>query len=265
MSVRANLAFGLRMRGVARPEREARVRAVARRLGLDGLLERRPAQLSGGQRQRVALGRALAREPAAFLLDEPLSNLDARLRVETRRELARLHRDLGATLVHVTHDQEEAMTLGDRIAVLRDGRVEQVGAPLEVYERPATVFVAEFVGSPTINWFEARADASGALTCDALRLHLPGARARAGAVRLGVRPQHLALVDATAGARGRIELLEPLGAARVVHVVLESAPAPVALLDPSDAPLETGAAVGIAVDPVQLHLFDPASGNRLDG
>jgi ABC-type sugar transport system ATPase subunit len=262
-TVRENLAFGLRVRGVARAVREARVGVVARRLGLERLLERRPAQLSGGQRQRVALGRALAREPVAFLLDEPLSNLDARLRVETRRELARLHRDLGATLVHVTHDQEEAMTLGDRIAVLREGRVEQVGPPLDVYRRPATTFVAEFIGSPPINWFDARVDGAGALACDALRLRLPGIGGFAGALRLGIRPQNLTLVAAGAGAPARVELVEPLGSARVVHALVEGAAAPVAVLDSGDAPLATGDPVGLAVDPAQLHLFDPASGRRL--
>jgi sn-glycerol 3-phosphate transport system ATP-binding protein len=263
-TVRENLAFGLRVRRVPAPVREQRVLAVARRLGLEDLLDRRPAQLSGGERQRVALGRALAREPVAFLLDEPLSNLDARLRVETRRELARLHRDLGATLVHVTHDQEEAMTLGDRIAVLRNGRLEQVGAPLEVYRRPATAFVAEFIGSPAINWLDARIDGSGTLSCEPLRLRVRGAGAPAGAVRLGIRPQHLALVAPGAGAPARVEFVEELGGVRVVHALLDGAARPVAVLDAGDTPRASGAPVAITADASQAHLFAPVGGSRLD-
>src|ERR671928_1553518 len=152
MTVRENLAFGLRMRGASRTVIEQRVADAARALGLDGVLERKPSQLSGGQRQRVALGRAIVREPKVFLFDEPLSNLDAKLRVETRAELARLHRRLRATVVYVTHDQEEAMTLGSRVAVMRDGFLQQVAPPMELYRRPANRFVAGFVGSPAMNF-----------------------------------------------------------------------------------------------------------------
>ena len=161
MTVRDNLAFGLRMRGVAPPMIVQRVDAAAKALGLGQVLERKPGQLSGGQRQRVALGRAIVREPQVFLFDEPLSNLDAKLRLETRAELARLHRRLKATMVYVTHDQEEALTLGSRVAVMSEGRVEQVGPPLEVYRRPASVFVATFVGSPAMNLLVRRAGAPG--------------------------------------------------------------------------------------------------------
>src|SRR5216683_4036564 len=154
MTVRENLGFGLAIRKQAPAVIEQRVRTVAASLGLDSMLDRKPAQLSGGQRQRVALGRAIVREPLAFLFDEPLSNLDAQLRVETRVELARLHRELGATMVYVTHDQSEALTLGDRIAVLKDGILQQVDLPMELYARPANRFVAAFIGSPAMNFFE---------------------------------------------------------------------------------------------------------------
>jgi ABC-type sugar transport systems, ATPase components len=162
MTVRQNLAFGLRMRGATRAAIAERVQGVAQALGLGAVLERKPSQLSGGQRQRVALGRAMVRDPKVFLFDEPLSNLDAKLRVETRAELARLHRRLKATIVYVTHDQEEALTLGGRVTVMRDGLVEQVGPPMEVYRRPASIFVGGFVGSPAMNFIagELRDDGS---------------------------------------------------------------------------------------------------------
>ena len=198
-TVRENLAFGLQMRGHRPAAIAERVAGAAASLDLEPLLDRRPAQLSGGQRQRVALGRAIVREPRAFLLDEPLSNLDPLLRVATRAELALLHRRLGATMVYVTHDQEEAMTLGTRIAVMADGAIEQVAAPLEVFERPATVFVARFVGSPAMNVWTGRVSRQGgaevttpafvlALTPDAL-----GRAADGADVTLGIRPHDIRL------------------------------------------------------------------------
>src|SRR5262245_964827 len=199
-TVRENLAFGLQVRHVAAGQIQERVQRVAATLGIGSFLDRKPAQLSGGQRQRVALGRAIVREPRAFLLDEPLSNLDPLLRVETRTELALLHRRLGATMVHVTHDQEEAMTLGTRIAVIRDGIFEQVGAPLEVFGRPDNVFVATFVGSPAINLFPCTARQTGGGT----RLLARGASLQlaAGAgeppdgskLLIGVRPHDIDIV-----------------------------------------------------------------------
>ena len=193
-------------------------------LGLDAVLDRKPAQLSGGQRQRVALGRAIVREPKVFLFDEPLSNLDAKLRVETRAELARLHRRLGATIVYVTHDQEEAMTLGGRVAVMRDGLVEQVGPPMEVYRRPATVFVGGFVGSPAMNLLEGAIGAGGRwrrarrTRAAARRNRPPVAR---GPVTLGVRPHDLTVVaSGTGDVDARVDVVEPRGSELLVHLRL---------------------------------------------
>ena len=267
-SVRDNLGFSLRMRKRPRPEIARRVEEVAQRLGLDAVLDRRPAQLSGGQRQRVALGRALVREPQAFLLDEPLSNLDAQLRVETRAELARLHLALGATMLYVTHDQEEAMTLGDRIAVLREGRLEQVAPPLEVYRRPTSVFVADFIGLPRINWFEGRLEDGG------LRVAFEGGRfevpqelaASAGRdVRIGVRPQDLEASPAGVGElTGRVELVEALGSSVLVHARRERGPG-FRLLVPADGAPDLGDLVGARVRGKHLHVFDARTGARLHG
>ncbi|MEP7176989.1 MAG: ABC transporter ATP-binding protein, partial [Gemmatimonadales bacterium] len=203
MTVRGNLAFGLRMRGASPDAIAERVGRAAAVLGLDQVLERKPSQLSGGQRQRVALGRAMVRDPLVFLFDEPLSNLDAKLRVETRAELARLHRRLRATIVYVTHDQEEALTLGSRVAVMRDGIVEQVAPPMEVYRRPASVFVAGFIGSPAMNF-------------------LPGVLAGgADSALLGVRPHDIAVVAQGAGdLDARVDVVEPRGSELLVHLRL---------------------------------------------
>jgi ABC-type sugar transport system ATPase subunit len=268
-NVRENLAFALRMRGVPSAERERRIDRVAERLGLLPLLERRPAQLSGGQRQRVALGRALVREPEAFLLDEPLSNLDARLRVDMRAELARLHRDLGATIVYVTHDQEEAMTLGDRIVVLREGRIEQVGRPGELWQKPATEFVADFIGSPGMNWFDALVEETrGAPVIRAgrfeLRLPPTAVGVRRGPARLGIRPHDVSLVTPGRGhATARVEVVQSVGGSRIVWVLLEAER--VCVVDAGERELASGAEVGLAFAPERLHLFDPGSGRRLDG
>ena len=261
-SVAENLAFGLRMRGAPRAEIEARVARTAARLGLSEVLRRRPAQLSGGQRQRVALGRAIAREPAVFLLDEPLSNLDAKLRAETRAEIARLHRELGTTLLYVTHDQEEAMTLGDRVAVLREGALEQLDAPLAIYRRPASRFVADFIGTPRMNWFAGHLEAGPGgrrLTTPDFSVALPDGPG-AGEVAVGVRPQEL--VPGRGELSGRVEVVEPLGASILVHA---RSPAGTAfrLLLPADAAVEVDAALEARVEATRLHLFDAASGSRL--
>src|SRR5689334_9449940 len=219
MSVRENLAFGLRMRGASKASIAERVEAVSRPLGLDRVLERKPSQLSGGQRQRVALGRAMVRDPKVFLFDEPLSNLDAKLRVETRAELARLHRRLGATIVYVTHDQEEALTLGGRVTVMRDGLVEQVGPPMEVYRRPVTMFVAGFVGSPAMNFLPG-AVSGGTWTGPAGWSIRPGEAAIVGDTRpitLGVRPHDLAIAPVEDGdPRARVDVVEPRGSELLV-------------------------------------------------
>ena len=240
-TVRENLEFGLRVRRVAPAQVRERVDRTARLLGMDALLGRKPSELSGGQRQRVALGRALVREPQAFLLDEPLSNLDPVLRAATRAELALLHRRLATTMVYVTHDQEEAMTLGSRIAVMRDGRLEQLGTPLEIFRRPANVFVATFIGTPAMNiWREGEHD-------------------------VGIRPQDVELTAAGAGdIEGAIEIVERLGVSTVVHV---QAGAPhveiLRIVVDGERPVAVGDRVGLRLRRDRLHSFDVATGRRL--
>jgi multiple sugar transport system ATP-binding protein len=268
MSVRENLAFGLRMRGVAKGTIAERVEAVARPLGLDGVLERKPSQLSGGQRQRVALGRAMVRDPKVFLFDEPLSNLDAKLRVETRAELARLHRRLGATIVYVTHDQEEALTLGGRVTVMRDGLVEQVGPPMEVYRRPVTMFVGGFVGSPAMNFLPGTVDGGLWTGAGGWSLPRPGdGAAGSRPVTLGVRPHDLTIVPAAdAGVQGRVDVVEPRGSEVLVHLRLGSqgdGPELRVIAPPEPLPtVET--VIGLRADPERLHWFDPATGRRIE-
>jgi multiple sugar transport system ATP-binding protein len=275
-TVRENIGFGLRMRGVARAELERRTREVAVKLSLEALLERKPAQLSGGQRQRVALGRALVRAPNVFLLDEPLSNLDAKLRAEMRGELARLHAEFGVTTLHVTHDQEEAMTLAGRLCVLSGGGViEQLGTPAEVYERPASVFVADFIGTPGINWFQGRLSDDGgdgvSLRADGLELPLAGAgeltRLRGREVRAGIRPQEIALCDPTGSPlRARVDLVELLGPSALVHAKTEAQQA-IRVLVPAGqvtGQLQRGELVGLELTATtRVHLFDPHSGRRI--
>ena len=250
MSVRDNLAYGLKVRRVARATIATQVAAVAEALGIAPLLDRRPAQLSGGQRQRVALGRAMVRTPKAFLLDEPLSNLDPALRTQARAELRRLHRALGATVVYVTHDQEEAMTLGSRIAVMRDGVIEQVAPPLDVYAAPANTFVARFIGAPAMNLLPAG---------------LLGIDSPAGAVA-GVRPQDVSV--GAAGAAGHlravVDLVEPRGHDTVVHLRVDAAGAPplLAVTAGAAAPA-TGSTVWVSCPRERLHLFDERAGHRL--
>jgi len=275
MTVRENMEFGLRMRRVPKPVIAERVVAVARKLGIEEYLDRRPAQLSGGQRQRVALGRAIVREPRAFLFDEPLSNLDAKLRVQTRAELARMHRELGATMLYVTHDQEEAMTLGDRIAVMNEGRLQQVAPPLEVYRRPANVFVAGFVGSPAMNFFhcilETGDNGAPRLACDGFALPLEGiALAREPAGRelvLGIRPQDLELVALEdADLTARVDVVEPLGSELLVHLARPGAvrDRELVLVTSAEAELMEGTEAGLRLRRERLHLFDAADGMRVN-
>jgi len=271
MTVRENLGFGLRIRKLADDVIARRVAAVADSLGLTPLLERKPAQLSGGQRQRVALGRAIVREPRAFLFDEPLSNLDARLRLETRAELSRLHRRLGATMIYVTHDQVEAMTLGERVAVLKDGVLQQVSPPMELYRRPANQFVAGFIGSPAMNFVEGtlRRDGDGWLFASPA-LTLPVACAQAGRERvvLGVRPEHITIVgpaaDGVGVVRGTVALIEPLGAEQIVHVTLADGVGLVATVPP-DAPVAVDEPVSLRIAPDSVHLFRASDGRRVGG
>ncbi|MCL4186819.1 MAG: sn-glycerol-3-phosphate ABC transporter ATP-binding protein UgpC [Rhodobacteraceae bacterium] len=257
MSVRENLSYGLRNRGVPRDEITRRVAATADILQIGALLDRKPRALSGGQRQRVAMGRAIVREPKAFLFDEPLSNLDAKLRVQMRAEIRLLQRRLGTTAIYVTHDQQEAMTMADTLIVLNAGRIEQVGAPLDVYRRPETTFVAAFIGSPPMNLLAAQA-AGG-------RVLLGGAEvARAegladGPVTLGVRPEDL--VPGTGAFDLTVDYVEELGAGRLVHGRHAGQEMVVAV----PAGLDLGERLALAAARDRLHLFDHGSGRRLGG
>jgi ABC-type sugar transport system ATPase subunit len=271
MNVRRNMTFGLKFAGVERKEMDRRVAEAARMLKLEPLLGRQPRDLSGGQRQRVAIGRAIVREPDVFLFDEPLSNLDAALRVSTRVEIARLHRLLGATMVYVTHDQIEAMTLADRIVVMNQGRIEQIGKPLDLYYAPANLFVAGFIGSPAMNFFKARVEriADG-------RAHIAGpaidaflAPADAGALRegaeltIGVRPEHLAArATGALSLKGTVELVERLGESSFAHVRRGDDQMLVAEIRGRQTPTP-GEAITLGADLSDMHVFDEA-GRRLD-
>ncbi|MBW8850191.1 MAG: sn-glycerol-3-phosphate ABC transporter ATP-binding protein UgpC [Xanthomonadales bacterium] len=271
MTVAENLAFGLTLRDMPKAEIAARIEAVADRLELRPLLQRRPAALSGGQRQRVALGRALVRQPRVFLLDEPLSNLDAKLRAAMRTEIARLHRSLGATMVYVTHDQVEAMTLGQRIVVMRDGEVQQIDTPMALYHAPANVFVATFLGSPAMNLLRGRLAACGrgALLAlgDGRALPLPGlATDPAWAdreVEIGLRPEHL--LPCPAGEppqfEAEVEVVEPVGSEAYVWLRF-GAQSLVARLPPEALPA-AGQRIGLRAAPGRTHVFDAGTGLRL--
>jgi multiple sugar transport system ATP-binding protein len=271
MRVRENMGFGLRIRGVAPTVINERVANVARVLGIEALLERKPAQLSGGQRQRVALGRAIVREPQAFLLDEPLSNLDVQLRLQTRAELLRLHRRLGVTMLYVTHDQEEAMTLGQRIAVLH--QLQQVAPPLEVYHRPANLFVAGFLGSPTMNVFRGALQERGGKTrfhCSAFSVTIRDAQKEAASNKdlvLGVRPQDLLVVNLQAAdVSARVDVIEPRGNELVVHLELGEGSGRQALtaVVPPEAKVAVGDQLGLRFQYDHLHFFAADSGQRLE-
>ena len=271
MTVRENLSFGLRIRKQSDDVIAQRISTVADSLGLTPLLERKPAQLSGGQRQRVALGRAIVREPRAFLFDEPLSNLDARLRLETRAELSRLHRRLGATMIYVTHDQIEAMTLGQRVAVLKDGVLQQIAPPMELYRRPANQFVAGFIGSPAMNFIEGTLRRDGdacVFASPSLTLPVACAPADGDAVVLGVRPEHITVgapISEGAGvAAGVVTLIEPIGGEQIVHVTLGDGAGLVAMAPP-DAPVAVDETVSLQIAPDRLHLFRTRDGRRMDG
>jgi multiple sugar transport system ATP-binding protein len=257
-----NMAFGLQMRGYAKQEILKRVKEAAEILGIEALLERKPRQLSGGQRQRVAVGRAIVRHPEVFLFDEPLSNLDAKLRVQMRVELKRLHERLETTAIYVTHDQVEAMTLGTRVVVMKDGYVQQVGAPLELYGQPATKFVAGFIGSPAMNFVDVSITSDGRWAeTEGLRIQVPERMRAHGGRRLtlGVRPEALRLVngsDAHSFAT-EVDVVEPLGNEILLNFRAGGVPM-VARVDPGT---RVGAheAVRFALDPARLHFFDPQS------
>jgi len=269
MRVRQNLAFGLTLRKTPAAQIKARVGEASRMLGLDSLLDRFPKELSGGQRQRVAIGRAIVREPKVFLFDEPLSNLDAALRVQTRGELAALHRRLGATMVYVTHDQVEAMTLATRIAVLHDGVLQQVGPPLELYERPANRFVASFIGSPAMSFLtgevvgsgdETRFVVAGRPEQPEIGLQFPDDLAlSAGPATLGVRPQALSLSMNAQDLAATVTVVEPMGSETFIHAVLRDSLGETPLIihhaGALGSPLRPGDETRVAVDMAKVHVF----------
>jgi len=268
MTVAGNIAFGLEMRKVPRAERDKAIARVARMLQIEHLLDRKPAQLSGGQRQRVAMGRALARDPKLFLFDEPLSNLDAKLRVEMRAEIKLLHQRTRTTTVYVTHDQVEAMTLGDRIAVMKDGQVLQLGTPDDIYDRPATRFVAEFIGSPAMNFLQAQATPNGAhcaghtLPLDAERSAAVAAALQRGATTLdiGIRPEDLVLGESGA-LPGTLVMLEPTGPETFAKI--DTAIGTLTARVPGKLRLQVGEAVSVGWPGTAAHVFDSTTGQRL--
>ncbi|MFN3685220.1 ABC transporter ATP-binding protein [Salinarimonas sp.] len=262
MSVAENMGFGLKMNGRPKAEIAEKVARAAEILRLGDYLSRKPKQLSGGQRQRVAIGRAIVRGPEVFLFDEPLSNLDAELRVEMRVEIARLHREIGATMVYVTHDQVEAMTLADKIVVLRGGRVEQAGRPLDLYRDPDNRFVAGFIGSPAMNFLDARAGAGSVSVPGLGDAFVPSGAARGAgeeAVVVGIRPQHLRILP---GESHRVEMTEALGGVSYVHAIAPTGEKLVAETR-DDVIHPPGARIALAVDPEHLLLFRARDGARL--
>jgi ABC-type sugar transport system ATPase subunit len=272
MTVYGNLAFGLRRRGIPKRQIDEQVRRAAAALELDALLERRPRELSGGQQQRVALGRALVRDPQVFLMDEPLSNLDAQLRVQTRGEIKRLQQEIGTTTVYVTHDQVEAMTMGDRIAVMNDGRLEQAGTPAELYDAPANVFVAGFIGSPAMTFARVRAERDG----DAMRLRRDGVDLLVpcgprvpedgGPVTVGVRPEHARPwadgADLLGPLEGTVEYVEALGRETFLGVRQDAETRLVVCVD-GRSPARPGDRVAYGLVSEGLHFFDAETGHAL--
>jgi multiple sugar transport system ATP-binding protein len=259
MTVKDNMSFGLKIAGTPKAEIARRVGRAAEMLQLEALLGKKPAQLSGGQRQRVAIGRALVREASVFLFDEPLSNLDAKLRAELRRELKLLHQRLRSTMIYVTHDQVEAMTLATRIVVMQGGEVQQIGTPAEVYQRPANRFVAGFLGSPAMNFIDGDIDVHGCFGAGSMSLPL-GGQAALGAAVLGVRPEHVT-IDAHGALAGTVALIEPMGNHQVVWIdcgghLLSS-------IAPDQQHFAPGQALRFSVDAARVSLFDPHSGKRL--
>jgi sn-glycerol 3-phosphate transport system ATP-binding protein len=271
MSVYENMAYGLKIKGLPKAEIAAAVAEAARILELTPFLDRKPRQLSGGQRQRVAMGRAIVRKPEVFLFDEPLSNLDAKLRTQMRVEIKRLQAQLAVTSLYVTHDQVEAMTLADRIMVMNAGIAEQIGTPLEVYRRPASTFVAGFIGAPAMNFIPAHVGADGRSVAieGGLSFALPDGGATAGRpVTFGVRPEHLHPADAFPGIAPvslRVELVEALGADTVVHGRIAGSGGPILARLPGGSRVAIGDVLSLAPDPGELHLFDTETGRRVGG
>lgn len=262
MTVADNLSFALRLAKVSDAEIKEKVRAVSASLQLDALLERKPKELSGGQRQRVAIGRAIVRQPKVFLFDEPLSNLDAALRVQMRLELARLHKKLGTTMIYVTHDQVEAMTLADRVVILNAGQIEQVGTPLELYRQPNSRFVAEFIGTPKMNLIAAnkiiRQEETLAIELLGQQIHFPANRLKGplpDSVVVGIRPEHMSLVESGGDLSGRIELVEHLGSEAYAHLQLSSDQT-IIVKAPARTELKDGQEVSLKIDISEMILFN---------
>ena len=273
MSVAANMGFALKIAGKPKEEIESRVKEAADILDLTDYLDRKPKALSGGQRQRVAMGRAIVRNPQVFCMDEPLSNLDAKLRVATRTQIASLQRRLGVTTVYVTHDQVEAMTMGDRVAVLKDGVLQQVDRPRAMYDRPANMFVAGFIGSPAMNLFTVPVDGSGVPQLGNEPFVVPRASldGRSGdQVTLGVRPEDLHVVDSGTGIKATVELVEELGSDAYVHASVAHGSGDagedvvlIARVNPKAPPTKGSTVILTPADPDLVHVFDPADGRRL--
>lgn len=268
MSVYNNLAYGLKNRGMDKQEIDRRVKEAARILEIGDYLDRKPRALSGGQRQRVAMGRAIVREPAAFLFDEPLSNLDAKLRVQMRVEIKRLQRSLGTTSVYVTHDQLEAMTLADRLVVLNGGNIEQVGSPIDVYDKPASTFVASFIGSPAMNLLDVKASGSGLEPMNGTGLSGANTKGR-DRYRIGIRPEHLEVSSAAEAGDGvllqtTVNVLEPVGAESYVYAGFGDGGPEIVIRVSSHAHHWPGETLYLKAAPENVHFFDADNGQRLD-
>lgn len=267
MTVRKNMAFSLKLAGASKQETNEKVSKAAQILDLEPLLDRKPAALSGGQRQRVAMGRAIVRNPQLFLFDEPLSNLDAKLRVQMRSEIKELHQRLKTTTVYVTHDQVEAMTMADRIVVMNKGIIEQLGTPMELYERPKSVFVATFIGSPSMNMIAGTVDNSGVFTCEggaSIQLNQAGAvPLHSGTVLLGFRPEHVVIGDEGISlGSAKIRVVEPTGSETLLTTSL--AGDTISVLDRERRSMTMGETVPLSVIPSDIHLFDQSSGDRIN-
>jgi len=261
MTVRDNMAYGLKIRKIPKDEINRRVEEAADILEIRDYLDRRPRQLSGGQRQRVAMGRAIVREPSVFLFDEPLSNLDAKLRVQMRLEIRKLQKRLGVTSIYVTHDQVEAMTLGDRLMVLNGGYVEQFGTPIELYQRPASLFVAGFIGSPSMNFLPAQVTNGKAVLESGAQLQTSAKTS--GGVILGIRPEHLVL-DEKGQIKVEVDLLEQLGSNTLVHGRLEGTQSPIVVSLDGIQTIDAGVVLSFDAPPLALHLFDTVTEKRIE-
>jgi len=264
MSVRKNIAFGLRTSRMTKPEKNDRIEEVAGLLGMTEYLDRKPNQLSGGQRQRVAIGRAMVRDPAVFLFDEPLSNLDAQLRTQMRLEIKKLHRRVGSTIVFVTHDQVEAMTMADRIVIMKDGHIQQIGTPAEVYHTPANTFVAQFIGAPSMNLLAGQGSDTGIRLWNGTEIRAAigaDAPAKGRAVVVGVRPEDLHVVETGGVLSGSVSVAEPLGSETLVYVDVDGTE--IIASASGRTPPEAGDRIRLDLDIDNLHVFDAASGQSL--